>query len=91
MQEVYFYENLDIVPLRFVYQDFNRKTTIKDLEECVDFDYVWFKEPVIGCKDKSKLGYNKGDCPVAEEVSRNIINFPVVLPEKWQKSIGENK
>ena len=44
----------------------------------VDFDLIWFKEPIINSKvPLNKFLYTKGTCPIAEKIGPNMINLPL--------------
>ena len=77
------------MPLRFAYVDPDSEEFIKEMDKQVDFDKIWFKEPVICCPYGAEyLDYKKGSCKISEEVSKNIINLPVVLTQDWQERLG---
>jgi len=40
---------------------------------------VWFNTPIFGCKDFKRVHYEEGSCPVAEGVSKQIVNLPIPL------------
>jgi len=89
ISEIYKNKNLDIVPLRFVFESENKKELLKYMSIYLDTDKFWFEKPVICCNNPKDFGYKKGSCKIAEQVNESIINLPCVLPKKWQKSIGD--
>jgi perosamine synthetase len=79
-------DNLDIVPLRFVFTHPDSRRIIEKMSDHIDTNWIWFREPVIGTRDGAeKMGYISGSCAKSEEVCRSIINFPCVLEEKWHQ------
>lgn len=79
---------LDIVPLRFVYNyhDFNRLLNI--MRKYIDINLTWFKLPII-CSNNNpwSLGYYEGSCRTAEKACLTIVNWPCIIPDKWENKI----
>lgn len=75
--KAYYYQDNDIVPLRFAFiSNAREKYTYID-------DWVWFKRPIVASSEPlENFGYNKGMCPRAEEIGDRIMNFPILINEK---------
>lgn len=72
-------KNTSEAPLRFVLEVNNRDEWIKTLSPIVNIE-TWFDSCAHGKKENLwEIGYKEGECPVAEEVTERIINFPTHL------------
>lgn len=84
----YFDPNLDIVPLRFVFTHPEFEALLKRMSKFIDINWIWFQNPIICTPDgPESVGYRFGSCPVSEEISKKIINFPCVVEEGWEKEL----
>ncbi|MBN4080839.1 DegT/DnrJ/EryC1/StrS family aminotransferase [Caldithrix abyssi] len=77
----YFDNNLEIVPLRFVYTHSNAKEIKKRMSKYLDTNWFWFEKPIIVCNNPWDLGYEFGSCPISEQVGGKIINWPCVFSD----------
>lgn len=77
----YFDQDLDIVPLRFVYTHPDADIIRKKMSKFIDINWFWFDKPIIACKEPRDLGYVYGSCPISEKVGKEIINWPCVFSE----------
>jgi len=77
----YFNQDLNIVPLRFVYTHPDADIIRKKMSKFIDINWFWFDKPIIACKDPSELGYIHGSCPISEKVGKEIINLPCIFSE----------
>lgn len=77
-----------IVPLRFVFAAPNSESMYKKMSRRIDVGGTWFKSPVICCQGGPDIfGYAAGTCANSETVCRDIINWPCVVPEKWEEKV----
>lgn len=90
LPSAYFNPEIDIVPLRFVFQHPDSKRIIKKMSRFIDVNGIWFREPIICCSgEPESLGYSAGSCHMAEKTGHDIINWPCVVPENWESRIIE--
>lgn len=90
LPSAYFNPEIDIVPLRFVFQHPDSERIIKKMYRFIDVNGIWFREPIICCSDgPESLGYPTGSCQMAEKTGHDIINWPCVVPENWESRIIE--
>lgn len=90
LPKAYRNHNLDIVPLRFVFQHPDSRELIKKMSSFIDVTGIWFRQPIVCAPDgPQSLGYKFGSCPVSERVGLNIINWPCVFPQDWETKILE--
>lgn len=88
LPEAYLDPDMDIVPLRFVFQYPDARRLMKRTSRFIDVEKTWFREPVICCPEgPESLGYYYGSCPVSEKVGKHIINWPCVMPPEWESEI----
>lgn len=88
LPKAYAHAELEIVPLRFVFEYPEAETLMKKMDRYIDVGWTWFQSPVICCPGgPESLGYVPGSCTRGETVGKNIINWPCVLPEKWHHKI----
>ena len=85
----YFDNDLEIIPLRFVYTHPDNYALKKKLSKFIDTTWFWFDKPIVACKDPRDLGYVYGSCPVSEKVCNDIINWPCVFSESDNKQLLE--
>lgn len=79
-----------VVPLRFVFSTPLFELWEKNMRKRIDIGSIWFREPIIGCpRGSESIGYLKGDCKNAETASKNIINWPCVVSEGWEKKLTD--
>ena len=72
----------EVVPLRLAYAHPQAAEIERRMGDLVDLDYVWFREPVVfATLGPASFNYQPGECPVAERIGRNIINWPCDVPE----------
>jgi dTDP-4-amino-4,6-dideoxygalactose transaminase len=72
-------KNTSEAPLRFVLEVSNRDEWIKSMSTILSVE-SWFDSCAQGKKDKlEEIEYTNGECPVAEGVTKRIINFPTHL------------
>jgi dTDP-4-amino-4,6-dideoxygalactose transaminase len=74
----YFDQDLNIIPLRFVYTHPDADIIRKKMSKFIDTSWFWFAKPIVACKDPRDLGYVNGSCPTSEKVGKEIINWPCV-------------
>ena len=87
----YFDPDMDITPLRFVFQYPDQGRLMAKTSRFVDLDGMWFRAPVICCPEgPESLGYGYGSCPVSEEVGKRIVNWPCVVPQGWERMALES-
>ena len=86
----YFDKDLDIVPLRFIYQHPLPNKIKERMSDFIDVDWFWFNQPLIGCKNINAHGYIKGSCIESEKASKNIINWPCIFSAKSNVYLFEN-
>jgi perosamine synthetase len=68
-----------IVPLRLAWIDLQKGNLNKKLSSFLAIEQFWFRKPIIGSNfELVEFGYFPGSCPVAEEISRSIINLPIL-------------
>lgn len=90
LPKAYFDKDFDIVPLRFVFTHPNSEKLMKKIAKFVDVDWTWFRNPIVCCPDgPESLGYRSGSCPVSERIGKEIVNWPCVIPEKWNSKTLE--
>ncbi len=71
-----------INPLRLAYSHTSAAEIERRMRTAVDVDDIWFREPIVcATLGPASFGYQPGECPVAERVGRNIINWPCDVPE----------
>lgn len=71
-----------IIPLRLVYAHPAAAEIQRRARTSLDLDYIWFREPIVGATlGPASFGYRAGDCPVAERIGRDILNWPCDVPE----------
>ena len=88
VSDVYKDPSLDIVPLRFVYRHPNPEKHRKLISRYIDVGWTWFRAPIICCaKGIEDFGYVNGDCGLSEDVGSDIINWPCVVSEGWEKKL----
>ena len=69
-------------PLRLAYAHTSAAEIERQMRATVDVDDVWFREPIVcATLGPASFGYQPGECPVAERVGRNILNWPCDVPE----------
>ena len=97
---VYEREDLEIIPLRIAFLSPSKLKLYENLNNFIDCDAIWFREPLVGLKGSSNsLGYVKGSCPRAEEACTMIINLPcnmasnsaLILSEKLKNKLESIK
>ena len=72
----------EINPLRLAYAHASAMEIERRMRATVDVDDVWFREPIVcATLGPASFGYQPGECPVAERVGRNIVNWPCAVPE----------
>ena len=78
----------DIVPLRFVFVYPMSFKEQRYLNRILFKDYIWFKSPIV-CTvgDIQNYKYKQGGCLAAEEIGKNIINFPCCVNESEREFI----
>lgn len=85
---VYRTNSLDILPLRFVYRHPNPEQHRKIMSKYIDVGWTWFRSPVICCPNGLQdIGYAMGSCSLSEQVCSDIINWPCVVVEGWEKKL----
>ena len=77
--KAYYRNNVEIIPLRFVYTHNHAKILMNDMSNNIDIHSFWFKSPIVACNNPADFGYNKGDCPNSEKICKEIINWPCVF------------
>ncbi|MCK5608098.1 DegT/DnrJ/EryC1/StrS family aminotransferase [Candidatus Pacearchaeota archaeon] len=90
LPQAYFNSDIDVVPLRFVFQHPESERIMKKMSQFIDVNGTWFREPIICCSDgPESIGYLTGSCQMAEKTGHNIINWPCVVPKNWESRIIE--
>lgn len=90
LPQAYLNPDIDIVPLRFVFQHPDSERIMKKMSRFIDVNGIWFREPIICCSaGPESLGYPTGSCQIAEKTGHSIINWPCVVPENWESRIIE--
>ncbi len=80
--------NLDIVPLRFVFEYPHPEKLIKAMAKFIDVSWIWFRSPVICCKEgPESLGYKRESCITSEKVGLDIINWPCAVHEDCERRV----
>ncbi|NLD47000.1 MAG: aminotransferase, partial [Clostridiaceae bacterium] len=88
LPKAYFADNIDIVPLRFVFRCEQYDDIIRNMSRYVDTNWIWFREPIICCPDGvESLGYKNGSCSLSETIGQTIVNWPCAIPHKWHSTI----
>lgn len=68
-----------IVPLRLAWINLNKGNLNKKFRSFLAMEQIWFRKPIIGSNfELADFGYILGSCPIAEEISRSIINLPIL-------------
>ena len=83
----YFEQDIEIIPLRFVYTHPDAENIRKKISKSIDISWFWFDQPIIACNDPRDLGYIAGSCPVSEQTGKEIINWPCVFGEKFYQDM----
>lgn len=83
----YYCQNVEIIPLRFVYTHNHAKSIIKKMSDKINVNSFWFKKPIIACNNPADFGYNPGDCPISEKTCKDIINWPCVFNDSDKKEL----
>jgi len=85
LPQAYSNPDMDIVPLRFVFQHPDSERIKKKMARYIDVNWTWFSQPIICCPDgPESLGYQIGSCELGEETGKTIINWPCAIPENWE-------
>jgi perosamine synthetase len=85
ISRVYLDEEMQIVPLRFVFTTEKSSELKSKLSALINFSQIWFKNPIIATSyDLEDMGYKNGMCPIGESIGKMIINFPCVIPEEFE-------
>lgn len=85
ISSIYYDKTMEIVPLRFVFFSEKSIKLIEHLSGLIDFSQIWFKQPIIATHfDLKYFKYQQGSCPNSEYIGQKIINFPCVIPEKFE-------
>ena len=72
-------KNTSDAPLRFVLEVSNRDEWIESLSPVLEVE-SWYDSCAQGKRENlEEIEYKNGECPVAEEVTKRIINFPTHL------------
>lgn len=86
--KVYSETNMDIVPLRFVFECPGSEKLLEKMAKFIDINLIWFRSPIICCKEgPESLEYKRGSCPTSEKVGLDIINWPCALPEECEQGV----
>lgn len=73
--KAYFDKNSDIVPLRVI--AFSKNDKYKE-----GFDGIWFQQPIVATVEPlEKFCYKDGTCGCSEMISKDILNFPIIIEE----------
>jgi dTDP-4-amino-4,6-dideoxygalactose transaminase len=81
------YKDVDseIVPLRFAFTHPDAGKIKSLMAKYLDTNQILFTAPIVCCPDgPESLGYHYGDCPIAEKVCSEIVNWPCIMPEEYQ-------
>lgn len=89
--DVYFDEELYIVPLRFVWlEEFDTTVLKRKFQKFIDVSWIWFTEPVMGATDPvGCYFYDSSMCPVSEMLFPRIMNLPCNLGSSRYKILLE--
>ena len=76
-------EELQIIPLRFVWENKNKALSFNLIDKVFDTSGFWFKEPIISTSEPlENFNYKKGMCPLSESLGQEIINIPCNLEDR---------
>lgn len=89
LPKAYESRNFDIVPLRFVFTHPLAKKITRQMSKFIDVDWTWFRSPIICTDNMADFGYAQGNCPKAERIGTEIINWPCVIAENWRRKLLE--
>ena len=82
LPKAYFDNNRHIIPLRLAFSHPHSEKIKSILNNIVDFDAVWFLEPIINSKvSLEDFLYKKGTCHISEKLGPNMINLPLAKPK----------
>lgn len=76
--------------IRFPFRVNDRKALIRYMSKKNVYLGSWYDQ-VIGPRglDIESLGYRMGSCPVAEEISKDIVNLPTLISEKEVRYVAK--
>ena len=81
--ESYHNNKLEIIPLRFVWENKNNNLLLKKIDEKIDTTGFWFTKPIIATDQPlEKFDYQKGMSPLSESLGERIVNIPCNLNDK---------
>jgi perosamine synthetase len=70
------------IPLRLAYAHPKAAEIERRTRGLLDLDWIWFREPIAFAPlGPESFGYRSGECPMAEQVGRQIMNWPCNVPE----------
>ena len=81
LPKAYINRRLDIVPLRFAWSQPNGALVRdKRLSLFVHVAWTWFLQPIVATSEPlESFGYQRGECPVSEQIGRGMVNLPCNL------------
>ena len=78
--DIYFKENQNITPLRFVWSFEEGAKFREGLEEFLHIERTWFMRPIVDTnEDLKNFNYIEGSCPNSELLGKTIINLPTAI------------
>lgn len=90
LPKAYFDDSLQIVPLRFVFNQPNAINLRVRAKKYLDINGFWFLKPIVACDNPTELGYVYGSCMNAEKLGKEVINFPCVLDHFYDSNLLEH-
>lgn len=80
IEGIYFKENQNITPLRFVWSFQEGAEFREGLKEFLHIERTWFTRPIVDTsEDLINFNYIEGSCPNSELIGRTIINLPTAI------------
>lgn len=88
LPKAYLNRRLDIVPLRFVWSQPDGASARDRLSPFVHVDRTWFLQPIVATSEPLEgFGYQKGSCPISEQMGRGMVNLPCNLSRSDSKRL----
>lgn len=82
LPEAYRNDELDIVPLRFVWSEPNAPYFRNLIRNFIHVEWTWFMSPIIATNEPlHNFGYCSGACPMSEYLGPNMVNIPCTIDQ----------